>query len=415
MAVLQLFFLLLLIPLMLLFMFIFPEQFYMFLLFFYEPQTRIPFIALITLLFLWRHLYKKHKKHSYDYFDDLSLTERRSNGVFYHYSSSIDSKDKGANFTLFIDGKCGYDFMLKYENKFEKLLKSLHLSYECQSGNKKFDDTIYILSDDTILCSDLQNDKELQRLIFELFWSIKEHNFTLKYLRYFDGRFILHATTKESNEQTLQEIEKTCDAATPLLQNIIKLLPDKLQQNTHRIYREKSSQMISIILALFSALFLNGLIKLILESFSIFYVPRLVERYSFLLPSFELAAAFLFGYILFVLFYFYKSSRLALALFLGATYGLSAVFLSSLTSLKEVNIYFDKSTTAKELHRVEATRAVTGRSSRYYVTFNELDEIRVPYSLYKQFHTNDFAIIYTKKGFLYAPWIVSIKKMKPSH
>jgi len=66
--------------------------------------------------------------------------------------------------------------------------------------------------------------------------------------------------------------------------------------------------------------------------------------------------------------------------------------------MKEVNIYFDKSTTAKELHQVEATRAVTGRNSRYYVTFNELDEIRVPYSLYKQFHTNDFAIIYTKKG-----------------
>jgi hypothetical protein len=413
MAVLQLFVLMLIIPLILLFMFIFPQQFYASLLFLYEPQTRLLLIFSITLFFLWRYLTRKHKEHTYDYFDDLSLTERRVDGEFYHYSNAIDPKDKGANFTLFIDGKCGYDFMLKYENKFEKLLKSLHLSYECQSGNKKFDDTIYILSDDKILCKDLQEDTELQTLIFKLFWNLKEHDFTLKYLRYYDGRLILHARTKESSEQTLSEIERLCDMAAPLMRQIITHLPDKVQQD-QRVFREKSSRVISIILIIFTALLANGVLKLILESFSIFYLPRLVERYSFLLPSLEITAIFTIAYIIFILFYFYKSSRLALALFFGITLVASAVFLTSITALKEIDVYLDKSKPTIELHHVTETRAVTGRRNSYYLTFDKLDEMRVPYGFYKKFHTNDFAYIYVKKGFLDVPWIYSIKRLQHS-
>jgi len=397
-------------PFLLFFIFVFPQEFYELLLFFYNPDTRVTFLVGILFFYLWSKYRKKHKKHSYDYFDDLSSVEGRVDGKYYHYRHYIDAK-KGANFTVFVDGKCGYDFMLKFENKFEKFLKKISLAYECQSGDKRFDETIYILSDDKILCQDLQEDDELRKLIFELFWSLKKENYIVKSLRYFDGRLILLGVKRgETDEDTYKEIEKLSQHSASLMFKIISHLPDKIKEDDY-IHRERTSWAISVVLALFVALLSNGVIKLLLDSSTTFFLPRLVERYDFFMPSLIVTASFLLVYTLFSFFYFYKSSRLALALFLGFTIGASGVFLSSITGLKEMNIYLDNTKAKKRLERVLSTRYRSGRSAAWYVTFSRLDEIKVPHGFYKKFHKGDRALVEIKKGYLNMPWVYNIEKI----
>jgi hypothetical protein len=89
---LLLFALIVFLPFVMFFIFIFPEQFTELLIFFYNPDTRVAFIAAVLLLYLWLKYRKKHKKKKYDYLEDLSLIEGHVNGEFYHYRSLIDAK-----------------------------------------------------------------------------------------------------------------------------------------------------------------------------------------------------------------------------------------------------------------------------------------------------------------------------------
>jgi hypothetical protein len=409
---LLLFALIVFLPFVMFFIFIFPEQFTELLIFFYNPDTRVAFIAAVLLLYLWLKYRKKHKKKKYDYLEDLSLIEGHVNGEFYHYRSLIDAK-KGANFTLFVDGKCGYDFMLKFENGFEKFLKKISLAYECQSGDRRFDDTIYILSDDEVLCQDLQENAVLREAIFELFWSLKEKNYRVKFLRYYDGRLIMLADYKgEIDDSTYKEIETLSKQSASLMQKIIERLPNKVKKD-EIIYRERTSWAINVITALFVALLLNGLIKLWLDMLDSFFLPRLVEKYAFFVPSIEIVALFLALYSLFSFFYFYKSSRLALALFIGFTLGGFGVFLSVITGLKEINLYLDDSKTYKRVERVVGKHLRRGRrSSVWYVDFSKLGEIRVPPSFYHKVDKGDWVWMEMKKGYLGVPWIYNIKNLK---
>ena len=412
MDVLLLFGLITFLPFFLLFRFIFPEQFTQIAIFFYNPDTRIGLIVTILFLYLWLKYHKKHKKRKYDYLEDLSLIEGRVNAQTYHFNYYIDTKE-GANFTVFVDGKCGYDFMLKFENRFEKFLKKISLAYECQSEDKHFDDTIYILSDDKLLCDDLKSDDLLRKTIFKLFWFLKIKGYKVKFLRYYDGRLILNAIYNgKVDDDTYKEIEALSKESASLMQKIIAQLPDKVKQN-NRIYREKTSWAINVIIALFSALIFNGSVKLFIDSWDSFFLPRLLDRYAFIVPSLEITALFLALYSLFCFFYFYKSSRLALALFIGLTLGSAGVFLTAVTGLKEINIYLDNSQPYTRVEQVTHKYARKGRNTAWFVTFSKLGEIRVPPSFYHSINIkNDFVTIQIKKGYLNVPWIYKIKNIK---
>jgi hypothetical protein len=390
-------------------MFVFPQEYFELLVFFYNPVTRVAFITLIGGLYLWIKFHKKHKKHTTNYLADLSLIEGRAEGLFYHYSMNISEK-YGVNFTVYVEGKCGYDFMMKFENRFEKILKQLSLAYECQSGDKKFDDTIYILSDDELLCRDLQEDKELRSSIFELFWSLKEYGYRVLFLRYYDGRLIINVKKEEkANENTEAQMEQLSKKSALIMNKIIACLPDKIEENEH-VYMERSSKIVSVVLLFSVALLVNGVVKLMLDGSSLFYLPKLLERYYFVPSAALITVGILSLFTVFMLLYMKKSSRLAQVLFVGWSLGAIGLYLTVLVGLKEVNIYLDSSTVIKELKEISATRVRRGRGSSYYITIQELGEIKVPYGIYKKYHVGDRVLVATKEGLLDAPWVYSIEK-----
>jgi len=398
-------------PLYLFFIFVFPQQYIEFLVFFYEPITRLSVIAIFITLFILYQLKKHHTEQKYDYLKDLSITQAKINAKEYFYNLSLDSKNDKIILNMYINGVYGYDFLLKFEKKLEKKLKFFKLIHECQSGDKQFDNEIFIVSDDKVVCDSLKKEKKLRETTFNLFWLYKNDDFNIKFIKYFDGRLTLYAQKKQiieddTEQKTKQIIEKSVIA----LHDMLPYLPKRAQKDAP-IYREKTGKYIFILWGVLHLFFLNGLIKIILDSTSIFMLPNLVNETELLLPSLYISLGLLFIYLILVTKIFYKSTRLAMSIFIGITYGMAGFYLSALTGLKELNIYLDNSKPIIRHEQVVNIRESYGRRhTSFHITFSKLDEIKTNGSFYKRFKISDRVNIYEKSGYLNMAWIYKIEK-----
>ncbi len=394
-------------PVMMIMMFVFPEQYTKLLLFLYDPLSRWSLILIVLLVYLYFKLRKKPKKHIYDFFHEGNIVSDTLHGLPYHYR--VVTEKHSTQLIVYVDAICGYDFMLKFENSFERMLKSLSLAFECQSRDTLFDRTIYIVSDDVQVCHMLKSDEILRKNIFSLFWKLKEEGFHVRSLRFHEGRLVLDATTKDTGEEAEQQAQKAAKTSVSYMHALVQRVP-KRQEKSSFVYREKTSRTLSIILAIFTALLLNGLLKLLLDSTSTFFLPRLLDKTDLLRFSLMATVAALMLYTTFVLIYFYKSSRLPQALFAGFTLGAAGLFLSALTTIKELDIYLDDSPSVTKRYTILNSYITRGRYTSYHIVLSEIGDIKVPYGIYKRVHTGSDVIVDIKRGYLNIPWIRSIQK-----
>ena len=401
-----------LIPAYLFFMFIFPQEYVAFLVFLYEPLTRIAILSIAIIAYILYHLRKQHHQREYDYLEDLSINPARVNGEEYFYSFSADPKNKIATIHLYIYGDYGYDCMFKFENRLEKTLKSFRLIHECQSGDRRFDETIFIVSDDLLVCKYLKENEALRDAIFELFWLYKEDGYRVKFLKYFDGKLSLYANKKDAQDLSSEEEPKDLiEKGALAMRTVLPYLPPKAEAN-EPVFREKTGKYFFILLGFLHLCFLNGTITLYIDSSVIFMFPNLVDETALFVPAFYVSVLMLLLYLLAVGKIFYKSTRLALAVFVGITYGFVGFYLSALVSLKEIDIYLDTSKPIVRYDQVVSKRESHGRSSSYHVTFRKLGEIKTDSVFYKKFALHEMAKVYIKKGYLNMPWVYKIDSVK---
>ncbi len=399
-------------PLYFAFALVFPEKHNAFLAMLYDPHTRVACILMIVLGYVLYLMRKKRTKHNYSYFNDLEIMEARTQNINYHYKIKHRGEEDKQEFLeyiiLYIDGYHGYDFSLKFETEFEKFLKSWRLIHECQSGDVKFDDMIYIVSDDQDVCNYLTRNQELRDKLFELFWEHKQNGYIIQSLQYFDGRMVLTCKVEIETKSAKAFLDKSAVQLT----HLIPYLPPK-EKESQRLYREKTAFYLRVIHIVLGAFLINGVLKFFLDSISTFTLPRLVNRYELLLPAIELTVVLFLVYSIFALLIFYKSTRLAKALWHGVTLGALGFFLTSLTAIKEVNIYLDQSTPIPKLSQVVSKYKRTGRSTSYHITFQGYDEMRVNAGFYYQYHLHSKVVVFEKKGYLGMPWIVRISELSP--
>lgn len=380
----------------------------------YDPFWRISGVLLITATSIRYVLQKKYTKRQNDFLEDLTLQSGNVNDINFFYTFIYSEKHKASVITTYIEGIYGYDFSLKLEGKIERFFKYIGLNSECQSGEIRLDDTLYIISDDSSLCSLLQTNQELRNVIVEIFSSYTNSNFKVSNLQCFDGRIIVSASSKsETDNETIAS--SFAREVAVLLKRTIDVLPSKGSIN-ERMYREKSSQLSYTILLISFALIINGFMVLLMENTTVAILPHIID-YSAMVPMAIKTTIILTLILSIYIFYTLRhSSRLISTLFQVLIIGALGFFLSSLVEIKDINIHLDTSKPEIINYTLMEKEAIWHPKHGTNYIFhlidqkdptNILDE-QVPHQLYLQTKKGETLHIYKREGLLGFPWIEKI-------
>ncbi|WP_419769985.1 MAG: hypothetical protein ACNI3C_11700 [Candidatus Marinarcus sp.] len=138
------------------------------------------------------------------------------NDISYKYKI-ISHKGKVMRLLLGINGIEGYDYSLKKENSIDRFFKRIRISYEFQSGNIEFDDSIYIISDDTYLHHQLSKNQEITNIILKILSFDNTYNCKIMQIHNKVGQ--LWIEFKPSKEFDRNIISKISSQFIPLLVN----------------------------------------------------------------------------------------------------------------------------------------------------------------------------------------------------
>lgn len=385
------------------------------LVFVYDPLLRIGLIVFISILYLLYSFRKKYTKRQNNYLENLSLQSGKIEEIEYFYTSDHNQKANLTEISTYIEGVYGYDFSLKFEGKTERFFKSIGLSTECQSGDTRFDETVYIVSDDEWLCGQLKSIPELRKLFYDVFWCFHEQNIKVKNLQCFDGRILIFAqhTAKEKNEELIRDFTRT---AALLLQQSLHYLPSKGSIND-KIYRESTGYTAHIFHVLIIALLANGVVMFFTDMTTAKIMPHLVHSFSVIPLSLESTFILLAILLMSAFFFLYRSSRLSPVAIQIFTLGSLSLFLTSIAEIKEINTLFDTSDAQIYKSQIIGKEAVhhRKRGTTYHLYFSPWNwqgssfDLVVPHSMYTRSNEGDMAKIYEHTGYLGYAWIENIE------
>lgn len=384
----------------------------------YFPSLRITLIIIIAGIYLWYTTFrKKYSDRNNGYFEDVNLMNGMIEGTIYYYALEHNKENSIVSIYASIENIYGYDFSLKFETSFERFFKSLGLSNECQCGDNQFDKSIYIISDDEWLCSELRNNRVLRESLYSLFWIHYQKGLRVQKIECFNGRFVINAknTGEALTDTQAVELIKTI---VPLMKQSVDHLPSKATQHDP-IYREHSGKIVLIFHTIIIALIVNGAMMLYFDHNGYLTFPQLSDSYSILPLGMTVTMIFLVSIIAIVYKYLRKSSRFSPVLFELFTLGSLGIFLSALVEIKEFNVYLDSSNATTFTSSITSKETHSGRkrSTTYFLNLygwdNQLIQhsLQVDSTLYNQLSQNDPLEVYVHKGFLGYQWIEKIKRL----
>lgn len=381
----------------------------------YDPVIRIGSITAISILYGIYTFRKKYTRRNNDYLENLALQSGRIEEKDYFFTAVYNDKAKVTVINTYIEGIYGHDFLLKFEGRLERFFKSMGLSPECQSGDTRFDETVYIVSDDPWLCSMLQGKSELRTLLYDIFWCQHREELKVTGIRCFDGRIIVTSQYRGNGSDDAFVREYT-RAIAQLLQNVVYHIPSR-GSIEDRMYREPSGYAAHMFNIVIMALVANGGVVLFMEMMAPANVPHLVNSFSVIPMSFKISA-FIVLLLMFAAFIVLRqSSRFAPTSSKILTLGAVGVMLTSIAEVKDVNIRMDSSRGQEFQTQIIGKEAVhhRKRGTTYHLYLNPWNmrngryDLVVSHELYARANEGDGVRIREHQGFLDYPWIETIE------
>lgn len=380
-----------------------------------NPLYRIVFIAIATIVYILFGLFRKKYTNRHGFFGDIEVMEAIQGDIAYSYNLKSNEKDNILGVDLFVENIYGYDFGLKFETPFEKFFKSFGFDSECQTKEEKFDKTIYIISDDEILCKTLQDNSELRNSIYDIFWTSQAKGITLQKVECFDGRLFVSGKVIQS-DFSRYDASNFFKEIVPMMKIVGDNLPPKATKED-LIFREKSSKIAFVFRAIMMAMITNSALVLIFSYFSFTSFPQLYNLFDIVSMGLKVTAIIfiIFAFIIFIS--LRKSSRLVMTYKELLIIGSIGIFSSSLIGVRDANIYLDTSKPQILSSMVTEKYTKKGRrsSTRYYLVLSNLGnewngenssyKIRVNSGIYHDFNVYDGVLVYTHSGFLGYEWI----------
>ncbi|QEQ96755.1 hypothetical protein [Neptunomonas concharum] len=331
----------------------------------------------------------------------------------YRFYKNIDYKIAYSNVLLIgIDSKNGYDYRLKREVWFDRLCKYLGLIVEFQVGDRKFDDLVFIMSDNEQLHRQLAEKEKIIPLVLDIYSAVNQYTFYVKEIRHNSGLLWIKFTTYSVFDE--HDIQALVPKVVPLLNklsNEIESIPDKKDASWTDPFTYKAAALLGIssALGIFGYYQFERLVafdsSVLIDEATLFYDALLLG---------SLLLAMLIGSVLLLL---RRSSRRHLVLLEALLIGGFGCFATSFFELKDYNADFD--TAEPKIFEVSVfdkrSSSSRRRATSYYLyTEDWLNEgtqrsIRVDSSIYVGASSGDKVYVSQKSGALGYRWIESVE------
>lgn len=381
----------------------------------YDPLSRISMIIGVSVGYFVYTLRKKNSKQSPFVKWINSYNRAKVGKEDYYYTYTHNEHSDRTYIETFVDDVYNYDFSLKFEGSVDRFFKFIGLSKECQSGDTKFDKTIYIISDDPKFCSFLQENESLRNKIYSLFWSGYKDDFMLKSMKCFDGKILITSEHISSELNTGQISHYTLKIAELML-DIRKYLSQKTTFTEH-IYREPTGVISQVFTILLIGFLVNGGIVFVTDYWIVPLTPKLVDPYSILILSMQITTIVVSFLIVSIFLLLRNSSRLSPTFFQTATIGVMGIWMSAIVEIIDINSQLDSSmTTMYETQIVNKDSDYHRRGKTTYQVYlekwgnnTERLDLDVPNELYNRVEIGDRVRVYQRNGYLGYLWLEKIE------
>lgn len=337
--------------------------------------------------------------------------DKKKSGIF-------STSQRLVTISLGIEAQKGYDYSLKIESSLDRFFKKLKLSNEHQIRKTKFDNLVYITSDNPSFLNTLSSNEQLSSCIINVFEAAEQHDVILKELRHNYGKLWVKLKIKnnQSDENEEEILKKISAEITPLLYTINSLLKEPSSKNLNK-WKDPFTLKAAIIIGLSSGLALNGAFHL----FTLFVwtkIPFIIDVNELIKDALFYGTCFILILILITIYILKRSSRTHLVLIELIVIGYFGAVSTAYYELRDINIGLDKSKVISYNVKVHKKRYSSGKSSSYFLTIDDWNnksktkEINVPFYLYKKAKVNHFITVNQKQGYLGYRWVKSIKTPK---
>ena len=259
-------------------------------------------------------------------------------------------KSKVREIRLGVNKGTSFEFIVRREKGYDRLLKHIGIAEEIQTGDKMFDAAYYIISDEIELAHRLQRDSKLRDTVQQIFARYKPDELHI-------GRGRLWVRFIAPKVQGIRGQEG--------LASLLKLLAEQLgnMRLTVEVVRRQPTAWIAAAFMAFHMGFLIGGISMLV------FCTSITDLFQLALTALGAGLALSVSWLLLVSAVMGKSSRVALVFFDFAIIGFAGMCMISGGSVASYNIEYD--TSAPHTIHTEVVDKYTrkGRrgSRRYYI------------------------------------------------
>jgi hypothetical protein len=338
-------------------------------------------------------------------------TSQRTGAFSYQYK--VVKNDKTVNELLIgIDAAPGYDYFLKNENALDRFFKRIGFSVEHQTGNKAFDDKVYIVSDNRQFQKQLTADGEIVDALLKVFNFGRTYQCRVQEVRHSSGRlWIKYSTGNGFNERRITAL---ASRVVPVLYSINKTLKH-IPLTASGSWKDPFVIKATFLLAVSSALAVNGALQV--YRFLYTTLPVAMDTDKLLQDALLLGGGIITLLLTLSFWTLGRSARAHLVLIELLIVGSFGAVLTAYEQLNDLNMELDRSqgrayeTTLLKKHVVR-----TRRSTNYYAHMNDWHhtaagiEIKITGNLYNALAPGDRLVVTEKPGYYDYRWIETIKK-----
>ena len=337
-------------------------------------------------------------------------------GIDFQIKTRVYGRHRHMQIRIGVAGAGEGDFLLKPENRFDRLCKSAGLVKEYQTGNPAFDNAVYMVADDIDTQQEIAASPALMEAVLALFEGAGREYSAVQALNHQRGRLWLEVRINWSaSEQDLRKMARFC---VPRLTAITTALQARQMPSPGR-RKALSGGAIAMLQATSTALACTAGIQVMcwfLGRFVFFgQVPYTLDQAAWLRDAGLLGGVLLLALLLAGGILAGKSARAHLVLLQLLLAGGSGALGTAGVQLRYLNMEFDRTAAVDYQTQVRARRTYTGSTgTSYYIQADdwlqagETIELYVKQSVYEQARIGAALHIRQRAGYLGYRWVESM-------
>ncbi len=321
-------------------------------------------------------------------------------------------------FRIGIGGPQHMDFTLKPESWYDRLFKRIGITSEYQVGESEFDEMIYILADNPVLCEELSYNDALRQAALAIFKSGSGNKSRISRIRCMHGRLWVEYKVKSGFDTA--QITDVAETVVPMLESMTGILESKTVLSGIRDHKDKFVYRAAILLSLSTGMAINALVQTL--RFIFFHVPFTVDLQSLIFDSFKAGAVLVSVLIMLAFILLGRSARTHLVLIELVLVGFAGATGSAFFALRDMNMELDSGAGEQFIVEVRNKKITRGKSTTYYLFVEDwIDpdatrKVTVDGSLYRSVGIGDAMQVQQHPGHFGYRWVSRFEKTsKPEH